>query len=81
MKDVSSKNVLIITCGLIILFPMVTYLLALIFREYDIIPPVGSADAWIGFAGGIFGGSLTMAALYFTLLIRVNAEDVNIESE
>lgn len=67
MKYIDSKKVLIITGVLIFLFPAVTYLLALFFREYDILPQVGSVDTWISFAGTIFGGSLTMTALYFTL--------------
>lgn len=44
-----------------------TYACALFFQKCKIIEPVGSVDAWIGFAGAGMGGIITMLALYFTL--------------
>ena len=51
----------------IIISTIITYSLALIFKKFDILEKVGSADAWIGFAGSAMGGIITMLVLYFTL--------------
>lgn len=62
------SNRLLSTTILVVLFSALgTYLTALLFKRFDIIEQVGSADAWIGFAGAGMGGLITMLALYFTL--------------
>lgn len=62
------SNRLFLTTLFIIMSSLVgTYLLAWIFKNYDIMEQVGTADAWIGFAGSAMGGLITMLALYFTL--------------
>lgn len=74
------KRNIFMTTVLSILTPLfITYLVAASCRL--IIPSyfkVGSVDAWIGFAGAIFGGSITMLALYFTLK---HNEDINKASQ
>ena len=64
-----TKKVLRVTTIVVILSPIVTYFISLISRqlkEYSWMQAIGSADAWIGFAGSIIGGSMTMLALYLT---------------
>lgn len=57
------------TTAFVILFSLVgTYSIALFFKEVPIIEQVGSADAWIGFAGAGMSGIITMLVfgmLYF----------------
>lgn len=71
IKDFNANlksNRLLSTTIFVVLFSVLgTYLTALLFKRFDIIEQVGSADAWIGFAGAGMGGLITMLALYFTL--------------
>lgn len=73
VKEFKSKldyiKVLIVTIFIIIFSPIFTYVLVMIARylkNYQIIDAIGTSDAWIGFAGSIIGGSITMFALYLT---------------
>ncbi|MHC1735211.1 MAG: hypothetical protein AB9921_06015 [Erysipelotrichaceae bacterium] len=71
LKNLSDEyeKIIKITVLLIISFTVFAYLAALFSKT--VIPKVfavGSVDAWIGFAGSILGGSITMVALIFTLL-------------
>ena len=64
-----AKKVLRVTTIVVILSPIATYIILLFSRqikEYSWMRAIGSADAWIGFAGSIIGGSMTMLALYLT---------------
>lgn len=62
------SNRLLLTTLFVIVFSLVgTYSFALFFKNFKIVNQVGSADAWIGFAGAAMGGLITMLALYFTL--------------
>lgn len=66
-EKVSDNQIITITIVISFIFLVMTYLIALFFKNSNIIERVGSADAWIGFAGSIMGGFITMLALYFTL--------------
>ena len=71
IKDFNANlksNRLLSTTIFVVLFSVLgTYLVALLFKRFDIVEQVGSADAWIGFAGAGMSGLITMLALYFTL--------------
>lgn len=74
-KDVvellKSGKILRITALVLIMSPIATYLLASLFRDmrdFYGMQQIGSADAWIGFAGSIIGGVVTLVALYLTLM-------------
>ena len=67
VEDLKSNRLFLTTLFIIMSSLVGTYLLAWIFKNYDIAEQVGSADAWIGFAGSAMGGLITMLALYFTL--------------
>jgi len=74
-KDVvellNSGKILRITVLVLIMSPVATYLIARFFRDMrDLysMQQIGSADAWIGFAGSIIGGAVTLVALYLTLM-------------
>lgn len=78
MKKYSILIVLIMI-SILILSPVTTYLIAALLKNQEMISPIGSADTWIGFAGSIIGGSITMIALYFTIkqehiIIKKNTE-------
>lgn len=66
---IKRKNILMATIFIIYFSLVGTYLIALFFKNVDnsFVKQVGSADAWIGFAGSALGGLITMLALYFTL--------------
>lgn len=68
----SDKKVLITTVLLLFLSAPTVYGILLfvdkiILCNYTNIIVEGSKDAWIGFAGSIIGGLITMLALYFTI--------------
>ena len=65
--NLKSNRVLLTTLFVIIFSLVGTYSFALFFKNFKIVDQVGSADAWIGFAGAAMGGLITMLALYFTL--------------
>lgn len=67
MENLKSKRLFLTTLFIIMASLMSTYVVAWIMKTYGIVPQVGSADAWIGFAGSAMGGFITMLALYFTL--------------
>lgn len=68
LRSILKSNRLLVTTVLVVIVSVVgTYLVALFFKRYEIIEQVGSADAWIGFAGTGMGGFITMLALYYTL--------------
>lgn len=54
-----------------------TYIIALAFKNADNIEQVGSADAWIEFAGAGMSGVITMLALYFTLKSSTKANQLS----
>lgn len=60
-------RILAVTLLIIVLAPAATYGTALLCRKTSLLPHVGSADAWIAFAGALAGGAITMIALYFTI--------------
>ncbi len=64
-----TKNILMATFFVIYFSLSITYLIALFFKRVPLplVEQVGTADAWIGFAGSALGGVITMLALYFTL--------------
>lgn len=67
-KYIKSKNIFMATILLILAFLFITYLGAMVIKTFvSNSYKVGSADAWIGFAGSVLGSSLTMLALFFTL--------------
>ena len=68
MDDLKSNRVFPTALSIIMWSLGVTYVLAWIFKNCDIVEQVGSVDAWIGFAGSAMGGLITMLALYFTLM-------------
>lgn len=66
------------TTAFVILFSLMgTYLLALIFKKFDIVEQVGSADAWIGFAGVGMSSVITMLVLHFTLKPSIKANELS----
>lgn len=68
-EQLNSMKMLRVTAFVVIFSPIITYAILDISRElkkYQLVEAVGSADAWIGFAGSIIGGSITMLALYLT---------------
>lgn len=68
--QIDSRKVLRITFLWAIFSPLVVYLFVLcgrLCKTFDIIDAIGSSDAWIGFAGSIIGGAITMIALHITL--------------
>lgn len=67
VENLNAKRLFLTAIMIIIASLIGTYIIACIFKNFDIIVPVGSADAWIGFAGSAMGGLITMLALYFTL--------------
>ena len=67
LSNNKSLGLSVATVSVIAVSLAATYVTALICKKYGIIEKVGSADAWIGFAGAGMGGLITMLALYFTL--------------
>ena len=70
LRYVNSNKILASTVFVIAFGILTTYFTALLckdVRELGIVQ-VGSADAWIGFAGSCLGGFMTMLAVYFTLI-------------
>ena len=66
------------TTAFVILFSLIgTYLLALIFKKFNIVEQVGSADAWIGFASVGMSNVITMLVLYFTLKPSIKANELS----
>ena len=57
-----------VTLVIVIAFTVITYS-ATAFAKYIVLVEfyIGSIDAWIGFAGSILGGTITMLALIFTI--------------
>ncbi len=51
-----------------LLSTIITYLIALFFKYNNIVPKIGDIHDWITFSGSILGGSITMIALFFTML-------------
>lgn len=66
-KNLKSKKLFETTLFVVYASLFATYTLALAAKLFPVLEPVGSADAWIGFAGSAMGGCITMLALYFTL--------------
>lgn len=69
-SQLNSTKFLIASLFLIALSPVFTYIILIIakfFKKFQVIDAIGTADAWISFAGSIVGGSITMFALYVTL--------------
>lgn len=66
-KNLKSRKLFETTLFVIFASLFVTYILALLAKRFSFVEPVGSADAWIGFAGSAMGSGITMLALYFTL--------------
>lgn len=69
IEQLDSLKVLRVTTFLVIASPILTYGMLSIsrgLRDNGIVEAIGSADAWIGFAGSIIGGAMTMLALYLT---------------
>lgn len=66
-ENLKSKRLFETTLFIVLAFTIVTYSVALFFKKIDVAEQVGSAEAWIGFAGAGMGGFVTMLALYFTL--------------
>lgn len=55
--------------------PLFIYTIALIFKTFsESFIRVGDANVWIGFAGSIIGGSMTMFAIIFTIQNQDNIE-------
>lgn len=67
VENLNAKNLSVTVSMIITGSLIVTYVIACFCKNTDAIPQVGSADAWIGFAGSAMGGLITMLALYFTL--------------
>ncbi len=68
-EQLDSIKVLRVTSFIIIFSPVFTYVLVIIakfLKSNHLMDAIGTADAWIGFAGSIIGGSITMFALYLT---------------
>jgi len=67
-KNNSTICIAIIVILVLIFSPICTYLIASLFKNnHSFIPAVGTANAWIGFAGSVIGGSMTIIVLYFTV--------------
>lgn len=61
------SNRLLSTTILVVLFSTLgTYLTALLFKRFDIIEQVGSADAWIGFAGAGMGAYYNVSFVFYS---------------
>lgn len=75
--DLKAGRIAITTVIVIVSSAVGTYLIALFFKNVDIIEQVGSANAWIGFAGSAMGGVITMLVLYFTLKSSVKANELS----
>jgi hypothetical protein len=70
-EQLNSMKVLRVTAFVVISSPIITYAIldiSRILKKYQLVEAIGSADAWIGFAGSIIGGSITMLALYLTFI-------------
>lgn len=62
-------DILIITFVFIFSAPVLVYFIIFLIRQYLVnnIITIGNAITWIGFAGSILGGSITMLAVLFTI--------------
>lgn len=76
-SDLKAGKLAVTTVTVIVASVVGTYLIALFFKNVDIIEQVGSADAWIGFAGAGMGGVITMLVLYFTLKPSIKANELS----
>lgn len=76
-SDLKAGKLAVTTVTVILASVVGTYLIALFFKNVDIIEQVGSADAWIGFAGAGMGGVITMLVLYFTLKPSIKANELS----
>ena len=75
--NLKANKILSTTVFVVLFSAIVTYIIALIFKRYNIIEQVGSVDAWISFAGAGMGGFITMLALYFTLKQNLEMNQAN----
>lgn len=66
-EHLKSGRIFVTALLIVLLSTAATYFIALFFKKFDIVEQVGSADAWISFAGAGMSGIITMLALYFTL--------------
>lgn len=71
-KDSLFKNIISTTILILIISAPVTYAISYYIKtfvvpKYPDIVLIGDESAWIGFAGSIVGGILTMLAVYFTI--------------
>lgn len=76
-SDLKAGKLAVTTATVIVSSVVGTYLIALFFKNVDIVEQVGSADAWIGFAGAGMGGIITMLVLYFTLKPSIKANELS----
>lgn len=76
-SDLKAGRIAATTATVLLVSLVSTYLIALFFKRYDVIEQVGSADAWIGFAGAGMGGIITMLVLYFTLRPTIKANELS----
>lgn len=76
-SDLKAGRIAATTATVLLFSLVVTYLIALFFKKYEVIEQVGSADAWIGFAGAAMGGIITMLVLYFTLKPTIKANELS----
>ena len=53
-SDLKAGRIAATTATVLLVSLVGTYLIALFFKRYDVLEQVGSADAWIGFAGIVF---------------------------
>ena len=76
------SNLIIIALLVMILSAPVVYLILvfvdkILLSKLDFIIVEGTKDAWIGFAGSIIGGLVTMLALYFTIKHENDREEIS----
>ena len=76
-SDLKAENLALTTVTVILSCVIGTYFIALFFKKIDTIEQVGSADAWIGFAGAGMSGVITMLVLYFTLKPSIKANELS----
>ncbi len=81
MKKSRFNNILLISLSILVLAPIATYLVVLFIKfislKFDYIYILGTADTWINFFGSLFGGSITMLVLYYTIKESNAAENRN----
>ena len=77
MIIIKNRKIVSAVTSILILSPICVYLLIAVISNFDIQSHFGTVSDWIGFAGSIISGTITMVALYFTISYQNKKSEEN----